>query len=126
MASRLLTFRSLRTIPLLHTSHQGIFETDAMNDSRLPYSLSWKSLLVVTLLAAFAESAILVPSVFLPSTGLAAALSWDPATQGYPTPETPGDRGGRRARGRGFGSGVDRATQGLGAGDLHDAAVPSL
>ena len=65
-----------------------------MNDSPLPRSLSWTSLTVLTLLAAFAESAILFPSALLPTTRLAAALSWDPATQSYPTPETPGETPG--------------------------------
>ena len=35
-------------------------------------------------------------------------------------------RGGRRARRRGTGSGINRGDQGLGAGHLYDAAVPSL
>ena len=57
-----------------------------MDDSSLPRSLSWTSLLLLTLLAAFAECAILFPDAIV-STRLAAALSWDPAVSGEPAPE---------------------------------------
>ncbi|HKA61502.1 MAG TPA: putative glycoside hydrolase, partial [Methylomirabilota bacterium] len=56
-----------------------------MNDSSLPRSLSWTSLLLLTLLAAFAEYAILFPDGVV-STRLAAALSWE-AAHSEPAPE---------------------------------------
>ena len=59
-----------------------------MDHSPLPRSLSWTSLVLLTLLAAAAESAILFPSVLFPATRLAAALSWDARSPGS-TPETP-------------------------------------
>jgi hypothetical protein len=60
-----------------------------MDHSPLPRSLSWPTLIVLTVLAAFTESVILFPSALFPATRLAAALSWDASTHGYPTPETP-------------------------------------
>jgi hypothetical protein len=57
-----------------------------MDDSSLPRSLSWTSLLLLTLLAGFAECAILFPDAVV-STRLAAALSWDAAVSGEPSPE---------------------------------------
>ena len=57
-----------------------------MADSSLPRSLSWTSLLLLTLLAGFAECAILFPDAVV-STRLAAALSWDAAVSGEPSPE---------------------------------------
>src|SRR4030095_922125 len=47
-----------------------------MDDTSLPRSLSWTSLLILTLLAALAEYAILFPDGVV-STRLAAALSWE-------------------------------------------------
>jgi len=52
-----------------------------MDDSSLPRSLSWTSLLLLTLLAGFAECALLFPDAVV-STRLAAALSWDAAVSG--------------------------------------------
>ncbi|MGH7374459.1 MAG: hypothetical protein ACREJY_09550, partial [Candidatus Rokuibacteriota bacterium] len=60
-----------------------------MDHSPLPRSLSWASLALLTLLAGAAESVILFPSVLLPATRLAAALSWDAGSPGSATPETP-------------------------------------
>jgi hypothetical protein len=59
-----------------------------MDHSPLPRSLSWTSLVFLTLLAAAAESVILFPSVLFPATRLAAALSWD-ASSASSTAETP-------------------------------------
>ena len=59
-----------------------------MDDSRVPRSLSWTSLILLTLLAATAESVILFPSVLFPATRLATALSWD-ATSASPAAEAP-------------------------------------
>jgi len=58
-----------------------------MDHSPLPRSLSWTSLVLLTLLAAAAESVILFPSVLFPATRLAAALSWD-ASSSSSAPET--------------------------------------
>jgi hypothetical protein len=62
-----------------------------MDHSPLPRSMSWTSLLVFTLLAALAETAILFPASVLPTTRFATALSWDASTPADPMPETPGD-----------------------------------
>jgi hypothetical protein len=59
-----------------------------MDHSPLPRSLSWTSLVLLTLLAGGAESVILFPSVLFPATRLAAALSWDASSPGS-TAETP-------------------------------------
>src|SRR6185295_10666146 len=59
-----------------------------MSHSASPRSLSWTSLVVLTLLAALVEAMILFPSTFLPTTRFAAALSWDASQHDYPTPET--------------------------------------
>ncbi|HJR00012.1 MAG TPA: hypothetical protein VKA83_00150, partial [Methylomirabilota bacterium] len=59
-----------------------------MNDSASPRSLSWTSLVLLTLLAALIEATILFPSTFSPTTRFAAALSWDASRHDYPTPET--------------------------------------
>ncbi len=60
-----------------------------MDHSPLPRSMSWTSLLILTLLAALAEAALLFPAAVLPTTRFAAALSWDSSRHTYPTPETP-------------------------------------
>ncbi|HSL49560.1 MAG TPA: putative glycoside hydrolase [Candidatus Deferrimicrobiaceae bacterium] len=60
-----------------------------MDHSPLPRSMSWTSLLILTLLAALAEAALLFPAAVLPTTRFAAALSWDASRHTYPTPETP-------------------------------------
>jgi len=54
-----------------------------------PRSLSWTSLVVLTLLAAFVEAMILFPSALLPTTRFAAALTWEASRHGYPSPEAP-------------------------------------
>jgi hypothetical protein len=59
-----------------------------MDHSPLPRALSWTSLILLTLLAAAAESVILLPSALFPATRLAAALSWD-ASSASSAPETP-------------------------------------
>ena len=59
-----------------------------MGHSASPRSLSWTSLVVLTLLAALLEATILFPSTFFPTTRFAAALSWDASQHDYPTPET--------------------------------------
>jgi len=59
-----------------------------MDHSASPRSLSWTSLVVLTLLAALVEATILFPSTFFPSTRFAAALSWDASQHDYPTPDT--------------------------------------
>src|SRR4029450_2443264 len=61
-----------------------------MNDSPLSGSLSWTALITITLLAALVESVMLFPSTLFPATRLATALSWDPDSHSYPSPETPG------------------------------------
>jgi hypothetical protein len=53
--------------------------------------MSWTSLVVLTLLAALAETAILFPASVLPTTRFATALAWDASTPADPMPETPGD-----------------------------------
>jgi hypothetical protein len=58
-----------------------------MDHSPLPRALSWTSLILLTLLAAAAESVILLPSALFPATRLAAALSWD-ASSASSAPET--------------------------------------
>ena len=60
-----------------------------MNHSPSPRSLSWTSLVVLTLLAALVEAMILFPSTLLPTTRFAAALSWETSRHDYPSPETP-------------------------------------
>jgi hypothetical protein len=60
-----------------------------MDHSPSPRSLSWTSLVVLTLLAALVEAMILFPSTLFPTTRLAAALSWDANLHEYPAPETP-------------------------------------
>ena len=60
-----------------------------MTPSAAPRSLSWTSLFVLTLLAAFTEASILFPDAMLPTTRFAAALTWDSSKHGYPGPETP-------------------------------------
>jgi hypothetical protein len=60
-----------------------------MDHSPSPRSLSWTSLVVLTLLAALVEAMILFPSTLLPTTRFAAALSWDASRHDYPSPETP-------------------------------------
>ncbi|MFI5328835.1 MAG: putative glycoside hydrolase, partial [Candidatus Rokuibacteriota bacterium] len=60
-----------------------------MDHSASPRSLSWTSLVVLTLLAAFVEAMILFPSTLFPTTRFAAALSWDASQHDYPSPETP-------------------------------------
>jgi hypothetical protein len=45
----------------------------------MPRSLSWPSLIVLTVLTALVESAILFPSALLPDTALAVARTWDAA-----------------------------------------------
>ena len=60
-----------------------------MDHSASPRSLSWTSLVVLTLLAAFVEAMILFPSTIFPTTRFAAALSWDASQHDYPSPETP-------------------------------------
>jgi hypothetical protein len=60
-----------------------------MDHDASPRSLSWTSLLVLTLLAVFVEALILFPSALFPSTRLAAALSWDAGRHHYPSPEPP-------------------------------------
>jgi len=60
-----------------------------MDHSPSPRSLSWTSLVVLTLLAALVEAMILFPSALFPTTRLAAALSWDASRHDYPSPETP-------------------------------------
>ncbi|HEX4994977.1 MAG TPA: putative glycoside hydrolase, partial [Methylomirabilota bacterium] len=59
-----------------------------MDLSDSPRSLSWTSLVALTLLAAFAEAMILFPSTLFTPTRLAAALSWDASQHDYPSPET--------------------------------------
>ncbi|HET9926910.1 MAG TPA: putative glycoside hydrolase [Methylomirabilota bacterium] len=59
-----------------------------MSPSPLPRSLSWTSLVLLTLLAAAVESVMLFPSMLFPATRLAAALSWD-ASSSSSTAETP-------------------------------------
>jgi hypothetical protein len=59
-----------------------------MDHSAAPRSLSWTSLVVLTLLAALVEAMILFPSTLFPTTRLAAALSWDASRHDYPSPET--------------------------------------
>jgi hypothetical protein len=59
-----------------------------MDHSPSPRSLSWTSLVVLTLLAALVEAMILFPSTLVPTTR-AAALSWDASRHDYPSPETP-------------------------------------
>jgi hypothetical protein len=61
-----------------------------MNDSPLSGSLSWTALIAITLLAALVESVMLFPSALFPATRLATALSWNPDSHSYPSPETPG------------------------------------
>jgi hypothetical protein len=60
-----------------------------MDHSASPRSLSWTSLVVLTLLAALVEAMILFPSTLFPTTRFAAALSWDASRHDYPSPETP-------------------------------------
>jgi hypothetical protein len=60
-----------------------------MDHSPSPCSLSWTSLVVLTLLAALVEAMILFPSTLFPTTRFAAALSWDASRHDYPSPETP-------------------------------------
>jgi hypothetical protein len=60
-----------------------------MDHNGAPRSLSWTSLVVLTLLAAIVEATILFPSTLLPTTRFAAALSWDASRHEYPSPETP-------------------------------------
>ena len=59
-----------------------------MSHSASPRSLSWTSLVALTLLAASVEAMILFPSTFFRSTSLAAALTWDASQHDYPSPET--------------------------------------
>jgi hypothetical protein len=59
-----------------------------MDHSAAPRSLSWTSLVVLTVLAALVEAMILFPSTLLPTTRFAAALSWDASRHDYPSPET--------------------------------------
>lgn len=58
-----------------------------MDHSPLPRSLSWTSLIVLTLVTALVESVILFPSALFPD--LAAALTWDASKHQYPGPEAP-------------------------------------
>ena len=60
-----------------------------MDHSPSPRSLSWTSLVILTLLAALVEAMILFPSTLFPTTRFAAALSWDASRHDYPSPETP-------------------------------------
>ena len=60
-----------------------------MDHSASPRSLSWTSLVVLTLLAAFVEAMILFPSTLFPTTRFAAALSWDASQHDFPSPERP-------------------------------------
>jgi hypothetical protein len=60
-----------------------------MDHSASPRSLSWTSLVVLTLLAALVEALILFPSTPFPTTRFAAALSWDASRHDDPSPETP-------------------------------------
>ncbi len=66
--------------------------------SASPRSLSWTSLVVLTLLAAFVEAMILFPSTLFPTTRFAAALSWDASQHDAPSPDTLGQRAARDAR----------------------------
>jgi len=59
-----------------------------MDHSPSPPSLSWTSLVVLTVLAALVEAMILFPSTLFPTTRFAAALSWDASRHDYPSPET--------------------------------------
>ena len=68
-----------------------------MSHSASPRSLSWTSLVALTLLAASVEAMILFPSTFFRSTSLAAALTWDASQHDYPSP---GDAGRPDARRR--------------------------
>ncbi|HYR73063.1 MAG TPA: hypothetical protein VEP12_16890, partial [Candidatus Acidoferrum sp.] len=60
-----------------------------MDHGASPRSLSWTSLVVLTLLAAFVEAMILFPSTLFPTTRFAAALSWDASQHDFPSPERP-------------------------------------
>lgn len=60
-----------------------------MSQSSVPRSLSWTSLVVLTLIAALAETTILFPSALFGSTRLAAALTWDASNPGHPQLESP-------------------------------------
>ena len=69
-----------------------------MDHGASPRSLSWTSLVVLTLLAAFVEAMILFPSTLFPTTRFAAALSWDASQHDFPSPERPATKPPRRPR----------------------------
>jgi hypothetical protein len=60
-----------------------------MEQTPLPRSMSWTSLVALTVAAALVEAAVLFPATVLPTTRFAAALSWDASRHGYPAPEPP-------------------------------------
>jgi len=58
-----------------------------MDHRPLPRSLSWTSLIILTLVTALVESVILFPSALFPD--LATALTWDSSKHRYPGPAAP-------------------------------------
>jgi len=60
-----------------------------MDHSASPRSISWTSLIALTLLAAVVEAMILFPSTLFPTTRFAAALTWDASQHDFPSPERP-------------------------------------